>query len=187
MGNFKLRFAPVLEKQCFNCKEVKHASMFSRGRTVSGLSSVCKACDRLKGIKRREYNKEQLKVEKAEWYQENKERITSELRQASKDDPLKHRRYELRRRFNMTMAEFDDLLLKQGGVCAACGETEPGGPYNKWQIDHDHACCDGRKTCGRCIRGLLCSVCNLTLGNAKDSVDRLQGLVWYLTKYKKVA
>lgn len=32
------------------------------------------------------------------------------------------------------------------------------------RVDHDHKCCPGRKSCGRCIRGLLCDSCNLDLG-----------------------
>jgi hypothetical protein len=31
-------------------------------------------------------------------------------------------------------------------------------------IDHDHACCPGKRSCGRCLRGLLHRTCNVAVG-----------------------
>jgi hypothetical protein len=64
----------------------------------------------------------------------------------------------------MTLADFDALLLSQGGDCAICGTTDPGGRWDQWHIDHDHTCCPGVRSCGECIRGVLCSGCNRKLG-----------------------
>jgi hypothetical protein len=58
--------------------------------------------------------------------------------------------------------------------CQACGGEEGLA----W--DHDHNCCPGKYSCGRCVRGLLCRSCNLALGYLKDSPDRLLSLVNYL-------
>ena len=45
-----------------------------------------------------------------------------------------------------------------------CGTPEPGG-HGTWNVDHDHACCpEGGRSCGKCIRGLLCMECNKYLG-----------------------
>jgi hypothetical protein len=30
-------------------------------------------------------------------------------------------------------------------------------------VDHDHTCCPGEYTCGKCVRGLLCDDCNKKL------------------------
>jgi hypothetical protein len=86
-------------------------------------------------------------------------------------------------RYGITFAQFTELLEAQGRCCAICGTTEPGGRGN-FHIDHDHACCPGIKSCGKCIRGLLCSACNTSLGGFKDDPKRLLAAVAYLTARK---
>lgn len=53
-------------------------------------------------------------------------------------------------------------------------------------IDHDHACCDtrvgSRVSCGKCVRGWLCSRCNRTLGAVRDDAMALRGLVEFLER-----
>jgi hypothetical protein len=63
----------------------------------------------------------------------------------------------------MTRESFDRLLEAQGHACAMCREPfEDGQPIF---IDHDHACCpDEKRSCGKCVRGLLCLRCNTGLG-----------------------
>ncbi|MET7815131.1 endonuclease domain-containing protein [Streptomyces sp. NPDC005395] len=62
------------------------------------------------------------------------------------------------RHYNLTREFVDRLLLIQEGKCAICGT--PGSAEATMHIDHDHACCPGRRSCGACVRGLLCNRCN---------------------------
>lgn len=79
-------------------------------------------------------------------------------------------------RYCMTAADFEELLERQGGGCAICGDTEA-----RLDVDHDHTCCSARVgSCGKCIRGLLCNPCNRMLADARDSVERLQSAIQYL-------
>lgn len=86
-------------------------------------------------------------------------------------------------RFGLTRQAFDAMLASQDYRCAICRTPDPG--YQFWTVDHDHACCpplEGRtvRTCGRCVRGILCSRCNKALGYAGDDVKILLAMVTYL-------
>lgn len=73
--------------------------------------------------------------------------------------------------YRITEEEFDRLLVEQGHACAMC-EVPFGGTVPV--VDHDHACCPGQRSCGRCNRGLLCGRCNRTLGQVEQiGADRI--------------
>lgn len=82
--------------------------------------------------------------------------------------------------YKLTKEQFEKLLEDQGDGCAVCGTTEPGGRYRVWVVDHDHQCCPGPTSCGKCLRGLLCFRCNHGLGSFSDSPDRLRAAANYL-------
>lgn len=120
----------------------------------------------------------QQQVSSKRQYSKNSEQIKHRLREGRKNDPGKYRDYDLKRTYGITRDEWNQMLADQGGRCAnpGCRTTEPGGRYNEWQVDHDH-------TTGK-VRSLLCSNCNLTLGNAKECEFRLEGLAEYLRRYR---
>ncbi|WP_164992282.1 endonuclease domain-containing protein [Streptomyces sp. L2] len=61
--------------------------------------------------------------------------------------------------YNVTKEFLRLLLLRQDGRCAVCREVDRSG--RAMDIDHDHACCAGRRSCGECVRGLVCNRCNV--------------------------
>lgn len=77
--------------------------------------------------------------------------------------------------YRMLWAEYQILLDRQQGRCAGCN-TESLVLH----VDHDHSCCPGERTCGHCVRGLLCGRCNNALGLIQDSVETLLSLAQYL-------
>lgn len=87
-------------------------------------------------------------------------------------------------RFGINRQAFDLLLSSQGGACAICLSPEPGGSY--WCVDHDHACCPSSdKTCGQCVRGILCGRCNSGIGHLRDDIAILQASIDYLTQHSR--
>lgn len=76
----------------------------------------------------------------------------------------------LRRYFNMEPEDFAELNQLQNGVCAIC-DNKPVSD-SRLHIDHDHS--------SGIVRGLLCSPCNLGLGNFLDNPKLLMRAIEYL-------
>jgi hypothetical protein len=77
---------------------------------------------------------------------------------------------------------WEQMLNDQDHSCAICNATEPAG-QGGWHVDHDHACCPGEKSCGACVRSLLCHNCNQGMGNFFDDPDRLLAAATYLISH----
>lgn len=106
------------------------------------------------------------------------------VRTTTPPDELKarHRATAYERRYNITEAQRDEMLAAQGGACLVCRDSDPG---RAWCTDHDHGCCPERaRSCGKCIRGILCFRCNTLLGHALDSTETLRSAIEYLEKWE---
>lgn len=97
----------------------------------------------------------------------------------------KSRGRSLRRKYGMSVDAYDSLLESQGGVCCICQNPPRSG--KSLAVDHDHGCCPQEKTCGACVRGLLCFPCNTAIGHLEDSLERLNRAARYIenAKFKK--
>jgi hypothetical protein len=69
----------------------------------------------------------------------------------------------------ITVEQFTWLLESQGYACGMCREPFDAEQLDGEQpihIDHDHAHCEAKnRSCGQCVRGLLCRTCNVALGH----------------------
>jgi Recombination endonuclease VII len=102
-------------------------------------------------------------------------------------DPHYDRRQNLKAKFGISLEDYDRLLAEQGGRCAICPATEPGGRHKTFfPVDHDHACCSGKRSCGKCLRGLLCAGCNFGLGHFGDDPERLLAAAAYLLDHRRL-
>ena len=117
--------------------------------------------------KRREYyyaHKEHLKSKMTQYYRDNSPRF-KEYKQVNGEKIKSYRKgyyqlnkaktaeYDLQKRYGINQAQYDELLLKQNGVCLGCGK-----PPSKRKLDVDH-----NHTTGK-VRGLLCHHCNKAQG-----------------------
>lgn len=79
-----------------------------------------------------------------------------------------------RRITNISRYEYAKLLVEQSNQCAIC--LTPATSFERsLSVDHDHAT--------DTVRGLLCSQCNIGLGNFKDDVALLASAIVYLKKH----
>lgn len=90
------------------------------------------------------------------------------------------RGYSVGLNYGITLDYYELLLQEQEGVCAACGYPETAMDHRTQQIrrlavDHNHKTGE--------VRGLLCTSCNLALGNLLEDPARIEGLLKYILKY----
>jgi len=71
----------------------------------------------------------------------------------------------LKRLYKKSPEWYAATLVEQGGHCALCPATKGSsdGHTHLW-VDHSHKCCNKSRTCGKCVRGLLCRRCNYLIG-----------------------
>lgn len=79
------------------------------------------------------------------------------------DTPEQKRKWNVKRRYGITIEEAIQLLVDQGGLCAICREVP-----RRACIDHDH-------NTGK-VRGILCHRCNVMAGAFDDSTYRHSAL-----------
>lgn len=94
-----------------------------------------------------------------------------------KDNPSKRSKYNYKRRFKrhgLTQEQYDLLQKKYDGKCHSCKDRDA------INIDHDHSCCPGLYSCGKCVRGVLCSQCNTALGLLNDDAIKIKKLIEYI-------
>lgn len=80
--------------------------------------------------------------------------------------------------YGITPAQYEAMLVAQGGSCAICGTTRWMGNGNVPHTDHDHV--------SGVFRGILCNNCNLGLGRFADDPARLRAAAAYLEQASQV-
>lgn len=146
-------------KTCTKCKvEQPLENYFKKARAKGGLSHWCKSCCK---SYRREWNRRpEVKKRTAELALSRYHAMSREEKIAY-NHPDRRKKWHLKGTYNVTIDWYYETLKKQGGGCGICG-LKPTARY--LSVDHDHQCCPGETSCGNCVRGLLCTSCNLQLG-----------------------
>lgn len=110
----------------------------------------------------RKKNAEKLNANNKKWREENKEQ-----------DALVMLKARLKRKYNLSIKEYETLIESQNNSCKICGIHAKNNIKGKLYIDHCH-------TTGK-VRGLLCMKCNSALGLLNDDKTLVQNLIEYLS------
>ena len=150
-------------KVCSKCNKRKHLNKFpKRPSAKDGHNTQCLVC----------YN-----AQKAAWRAKNYERDRDNKRGYRTKNPDRIRDTNLKQKYGISLAEYNDILEQQGGVCAICSKPErmrhgKSGKLAPLAVDHCHA--TGK------VRGLLCFSCNVALGKFGDDKNILKKALDYL-------
>lgn len=87
----------------------------------------------------------------------------------------------LRRRYNITLEDYERINEAQGGVCALCGGREKVRRRKKAEGDERFAVDHCHDT--GLIRGLLCFKCNTAIGSLGDTDQIIRRVIDYLSSY----
>jgi hypothetical protein len=164
-------------KQCVRCKQVKRRNEFyARGDQIDGLDYYCIPCKKEVG---REYRKRRPEVGRAnarKWREENKERADERARVWRKANPGRSKEIcrggHWRRRYGLSIEQFNALVLASGGKCNICGEAT-----KNLVIDHCH------KT-GK-VREMLCIQCNVAIERLDTVPGFIEKAAAYLEKHNE--
>lgn len=94
-----------------------------------------------------------------------------------KKNPKKSQCLHYRRNFNITLEEYNRMLSLQNNCCAICGIHETSAPRQKLFVDHCHR--TGK------VRELLCSWCNIAIGNLREDPTIIYKAIEYVEKHNE--
>lgn len=176
--------------RCHQCKIDKDRRWKDRHREQHNLSA-CTARNKA----RKDY-KERLTTEEPKanvWgrndRKENPEKYKKyEANYIAKHGMEKIRKYEVLRIHELSIEEYEKMILEQNNTCAICKKPEKrlarSGLYiAPLCLDHCHNCKDKGQ---HIIRGLLCHNCNSAMGKLDDNIDILKSMISYLERHKHI-
>lgn len=171
-------------KICFKCKKQKELCEFGKDlRKKDNLCIYCKPCQT--EIRKKHFDEtvdKKAQNRQLKWSlmsEEDKQKHRDSGREWARNNYQRRKSYwrikRLKKEYNLTIEEFDNMLENQEYKCSICKcllETE-------WTTNIDHCHVSGK------VRSLLCNKCNSGLGSFKDNIEFLEEAIKYLRKHKE--
>jgi hypothetical protein len=97
-------------------------------------------------------------------------------------NPTAYRDKHYKKRYGITIEQYEEMNQKQNGLCAICKRPETrkkvDGTTRVLSVDHCHK--SGQ------VRDLLCGACNLVLGHIEKYNIPMENVIAYLQKWPEL-
>lgn len=126
-------------------------------------------------------NKDSQNAWAREWRRDNPARAKAtqdRARQKQRSKPDYSRRRFVNRlayQYGLTLTQWEEMVSQQENKCKICGCDGRDSIHGRLHIDHCHATGD--------VRGLLCGICNTSLGGFRDDPALLRAAADYLERH----
>jgi hypothetical protein len=167
-------------KRCRLCNELEPLSDFYAMTGMrDGHRNECKACNLARRKAAYAANPGPTSERVQAWRDAHPERHADNQRryEARPEYSTEVREGHLRRKFGITLEQYEARLREQGGGCAVC--KRPPKPGKSLHVDHDHET--------GYVRGLPCFRCNAALGQLDDDLERIEAALTYVATKRRVA
>jgi len=111
------------------------------------------------------------------YYQTHREKRIANQLKYNRNHKEKIKNSRLKRIYNISIDEYNNILLTQNNRCAICKKPLDLQNPKHVHIDHDH------KT-GK-VRGILCNKCNSAIGYLNDNIEYIKNALEYLEHNKR--
>lgn len=140
---------------CIKCETEKPISEYEWQKNRPNPRKKCKLC----------------RYEERDITEENKKRAAAKKAWYRREYPARIRSSQLKAAYGITLDEYNKMLESQNYECKICG-IHADKVTKAFHVDHCHS--TGK------IRGLLCSNCNIGIGNLQDDIEILKKAIKYL-------
>lgn len=121
-------------------------------------------------------NKDRIDIHNKSYHENNKDKIKARKKIWCAGRKEESRAYGLRYHYNLTIDDYNEMLISQSNSCAICKIEKDNLPV-RLCVDHNHVSLK--------VRGLLCNNCNKSIGLFNDEPDRIMKAIKYIENSAK--
>lgn len=153
--------------------------------TFKRKSGFCRICAKKYGQGLYKKNIDTFKTQAAAWAKENPEKRKEICKKHRDSMTLEEKKFlykqiaglTRKRTLGISQEDFEAKVASQQGLCEICKCPMVSGRHSRWKACQDHNHDTGK------LRDVLCSRCNMLIGNCSENIEILASAIKYLQKH----